>query len=258
MSNQETNTMRIFSTEFQGAMINIFGTIWDPLFKVNEVNKICKIADINDILIDFDETLVVKRSDDEMLTEQGLYALTVSSKKEVAKELRIRIAQILKQARIEKEKTLAGLLEKKDGELYKCPKLITEICVTLVDTLDPNDKAAAFEELLQQLNEKKEDEKQVESFSLNTAEFHKWVDENIVFIDNPGKCVSLTSICRSFLNKESPRSTEMTQIKQCMERYIKKRFNIRPETTDKYKYNQIRLSGCKNKIRGWQNMELKS
>ena len=213
MSKQETNTMRIFFTEFKGAMINIFGTIWDPLFKVNEVNEIFKIADINDILMNFDETLVVKRNDDEMLTEQGLYALAFSSTKEVAKEVRIRIAQVLKQARIEKEKTLAALLEKKDGELYKCTSLITEICVTLIDTLDPNDKEAAVEGLLQQLNENKVDEKQVECFSLNTAAFNKWVDENIMFIDNPGKCVSLKSICKSFLNKESPHSSEMTEIK---------------------------------------------
>lgn len=248
--------MRIFSTEFQGAMINIFGTIWDPLFKVEEVNKILNMDDINDALKDFDDTYRVKKENDEMLTEQGLYALTFSSKKEVAKELRIMIAQVLKQTRIQKEKTLAGLLEKKDGELYKCTKLSTEICVTLMDTLDPNDKPAAFEELLQQLNEKKVDEKQVECFRLNTAAFNKWADENIMFIDNPGKCVSLKSICKSFLNKESPHSSEMTQIKQSMERYIKKRFNIRPETAEKYKYNQIRLSDSKNKIRGWNNMEL--
>lgn len=96
------------------------------------------------------------------------------------------------------------------------------------------------------------------AFSLNTAEFHKWVDENIVFIESLGKYVSLKSICKSFLNKESPHSSEMTQIKQSMERYIKKRFNIRPETAEKYKYNQIRFSDSKNKIRGWKNTELRS
>lgn len=88
MSKQETQCAS-FQQSSREPWSTFFGTIWDPLFKVNEVNKILKIADINDILIDIDETLVVKRSDDEMLTEQGLYALAISSKKEVAKELRI-------------------------------------------------------------------------------------------------------------------------------------------------------------------------
>lgn len=115
ISKRQRTTMSICTKEFNGVLLNVFGTQHKPLFKVCEVNEILKCDDIRETINDLSDEWKVKEDDEEMLTEQGLYALLFAYKKEIANEFSTWISASLIKPR---EQILSDLMELK-GKKYE-------------------------------------------------------------------------------------------------------------------------------------------
>lgn len=85
--------MSIYTKEFNGVSINVFGTITKPLYKVCEVNDILRFDDINEKIKDFGKKWKVTIDDEEMLTQFGVYELTIMSQSVVADEFRMWLSE---------------------------------------------------------------------------------------------------------------------------------------------------------------------
>ena len=170
MSKQDTDTMRIYSTEFKGVMINIFGTICVPLFKVYEIKEILKIDGIEELIKDFDETLKVTRNDEEMLTEHGIYEILFMLNDDVGKEFRKLITRILREMRIK--------------EIQKCKHVINTL-----KTMDQNIGSETLNERLRDSGV----ESQIKSKGVAHSRFEKWLEDNLEAKE--GAILSLKDIC---------------------------------------------------------------
>ena len=104
VSVQEPN---LLVKQFQDLNINIYGTYEEPLFKAKDIGDLLGIKDINSTIRDFDSDESCMHSmhtafgtkDINMLTEQGLYKVLMTSRKEVAKQFQKWVYQVIKEIR---------------------------------------------------------------------------------------------------------------------------------------------------------------
>ena len=130
VSVQEPN---LLVKQFQDLNINIYGTYEDPLFKAKDIGDLLGIKEIKSTIRDFDSdekgvhTMHTLGGQQEitMLTEQGLYKVLMTSRKEVAKQFQKWVYQVIKEIRKKGKYQLEEkLLQNQQQLLLKEQKLI--------------------------------------------------------------------------------------------------------------------------------------
>lgn len=109
------NEHQLLSKQFQHFNIEIYGTYEDPLFKAKDIGDLLCIKDIKSTLRDFDKDEVHimhltdslgRGQDTNMLTEDGLYRILMTSRKPIAKQFQKWVFKIIKEIRLNSNKQL--------------------------------------------------------------------------------------------------------------------------------------------------------
>ncbi len=111
----EIDESNLLVKQFGELNINIYGTYTDPLFKAKDIGDLLDIKDIKSTIRDFDKDEVHtmhltdslgRIQENNMLTEQGLYKVLMTSRKPVAKTFQKWVYSVIKEIRLTGEHKL--------------------------------------------------------------------------------------------------------------------------------------------------------
>ena len=122
VSVQEPN---LLVKQFQDLNITIYGTYEDPLFKAKDIGDLLGIQNIRQNIKDLDKDDVCtiytidslgRQQETNMLTENGLYEVLFTSRKEIAKQFKKWVYQVIKEIRLKGKYDLEEKLQLKEQE----------------------------------------------------------------------------------------------------------------------------------------------
>lgn len=109
--------------QFKNLNITIYGTYEEPLFKAKDIGELLDIKNIRDTINEFDEQLIkapVGNTDrcveQIFLTEDGLYEVIFTSRKQIAKDFKKWVRSVIKEIRLKGKYDLEEQLKIKDQE----------------------------------------------------------------------------------------------------------------------------------------------
>ncbi len=105
-----SNEINLLVKQFQDLKITIYGTYEEPLFKAKDIGDLLDIKNIRDTIKDFDDACKIKinvgnadvgnnKSDTWFLTEDGLYEVIFTSRKQIAKDFKKWVRNVINPSR---------------------------------------------------------------------------------------------------------------------------------------------------------------
>ena len=121
VSVQEPN---LLVKQFQDLNINIYGTYEDPLFKAKDIGDLLGIDQIRKTIQNLDDddkilqpgNSITGLKEQYFLTENGLYEVLFTSRKEIAKQFKKWVYQVIKEIRLKGKYDLEEKLQLKEQE----------------------------------------------------------------------------------------------------------------------------------------------
>jgi prophage antirepressor-like protein len=135
---------------------------------------------------------------------------------------------------------------------------IVNVCGRVIDTLKSTYQHISKEELVNKL---KHNGIEIELETTNSdnvfqpsevCDFSNWLDENVVYSEDPSDYIELRTICELYLNKHHLGSRISTKYKKEVEKYIKKKHK---NVSWKYDQHKIKHNDELLRPRGWLNLK---
>ena len=124
----EVTCEKLLVKKFKDFNITIYGTSEEPLFKAKDIGDLLEIKEIDSTIRDFDKNQHVIHTmhntygtiqEISMLTQYGLYEVIFTSSKEIAKEFKKWVCEVIKEIRSHAQLEIKEALKIKEEELIK-------------------------------------------------------------------------------------------------------------------------------------------